>query len=153
VKPVWKSEKPNVPRKVILHCSASSDENDNVCAKTIREDHVKNRGFDDIGYHFILIRQGLIETGRPLKVIGAHCKGHNTGSIGVCLVGDTLFTESQIRELLNLYVLIYKSWKIDWQEWYCHYTFNSNKTCPNLAQPILRRLLEDHHCKTLVEGR
>lgn len=55
-------------------------------AATIREWHLA-RGFSDIGYHFVIWRDGHIETGRPLERIGAHARGHNSDSIGVCLVG------------------------------------------------------------------
>ncbi len=40
-----------------------------------------------IGYHFVVLRNGTVETGRPLTQPGAHCKGHNSTSIGVCYIG------------------------------------------------------------------
>lgn len=54
----------------------------------IRKWH-KARGWSDVGYHFVIRRDGLIEVGRELSKTGAHVKGHNTGSIGICLVGGT----------------------------------------------------------------
>ena len=45
------------------------------------------RGFSDVGYHFIIGRDGKIHAGRPVAIAGAHCTGHNTRSIGVSLVG------------------------------------------------------------------
>lgn len=45
------------------------------------------RGFREIGYHFVIRRDGEVETGRPLGEIGAHARGHNHRSVGVCLVG------------------------------------------------------------------
>lgn len=54
--------------------------------KEIRSWH-EARGWSDIGYHFVIRRDGEVEVGRPLERIGAHCKGHNKHSIGVCLVG------------------------------------------------------------------
>ena len=45
------------------------------------------RGFRKIGYHFVIYRNGDIHVGRSLSEIGAHCKGHNAISIGICYIG------------------------------------------------------------------
>ena len=45
------------------------------------------RGWRDIGYHFVIRRDGTIESGRPLERTGAHVKGHNKDSIGICMEG------------------------------------------------------------------
>ena len=59
--------------------------------KTIRKWHTdpkpKGRGWKDVGYHFIVRRSGTTELGRDVTVPGAHAKGHNAYSIGICLVG------------------------------------------------------------------
>ncbi|WP_337632460.1 N-acetylmuramoyl-L-alanine amidase, partial [Prevotella sp.] len=47
----------------------------------------RERGFDSIGYHYIIYLDGSIHFGRPVEQAGAHCKGHNANSIGVCYVG------------------------------------------------------------------
>lgn len=52
----------------------------------IRQWH-KDRGFSDIGYHFVIRRDGTVETGRDIEKAGAHVKGHNKTTIGICLVG------------------------------------------------------------------
>lgn len=56
-------------------------------AAEIREWHVKERGYDDIGYHFVIRRDGTLEPGRPQDQWGAHVQGHNTHTVGICLVG------------------------------------------------------------------
>lgn len=63
--------------------------------KEIRSWHTsKPRWWSDIGYHFVVRRSGLVEVGRPLSKMGAHCLGHNENSIGVCWVGGaTVCTE------------------------------------------------------------
>ena len=71
--------------KIILHCSATPEGRD-VSVKTIREWH-KQRGWSDIGYHYVVMLDGTIEEGRPLERQGAHVRGHNKGSIGICYVG------------------------------------------------------------------
>lgn len=71
--------------KIIIHCSATPPSMD-VGANTIDEWH-KERGWSGIGYHFFIKRDGKIEFGRPLDQSGAHTKGHNQNSIGVCYAG------------------------------------------------------------------
>jgi len=71
--------------KIIIHCSATTPSMD-VDANTIDEWH-KKRGWSGIGYHFFIKRDGKIEFGRPLDQSGAHTKGHNQNSIGVCYAG------------------------------------------------------------------
>jgi N-acetylmuramoyl-L-alanine amidase len=46
------------------------------------------RGFLAIGYHFVISQTGRIFRGRPVDRIGAHVKGHNRGTVGICLMGD-----------------------------------------------------------------
>lgn len=55
-------------------------------AAEIREWH-KAKGWSDIGYHFVIRRDGTWEVGRPVERGGAHVAGHNEDTIGVCLVG------------------------------------------------------------------
>lgn len=55
-------------------------------AKKIREWHTA-KGWRDIGYHLVITRDGAIEQGRPLSDTGAHTRGHNKTSIGICMVG------------------------------------------------------------------
>lgn len=55
--------------------------------KEIRRWHVSDRGWKDIGYHYLIDRNGTVATGRPVEQVGAHVAGHNTGTIGVCLIG------------------------------------------------------------------
>lgn len=71
---------------LIVHCSATFDTQD-VGAAEIRRVHVEENGWKDIGYHYIIRRNGVIETGRPIDEIGAHTKNHNATSCGICLAG------------------------------------------------------------------
>lgn len=72
-------------KEIIIHCSATRQGKD-FTASDIRRWHLE-RGFSDIGYHFVIRRDGTIERGRSLDKIGAHCLGHNRNSIGICYVG------------------------------------------------------------------
>tara|TARA_R100000541_G_scaffold15843_2_gene25295 strand:+ start:9796 stop:10206 length:411 start_codon:yes stop_codon:yes gene_type:complete len=71
--------------KIIIHCSATPPKMD-VDAETVNEWHLKN-GWSGIGYHFFIKRDGQIELGRPIESKGAHTKGQNSNSIGVCYAG------------------------------------------------------------------
>jgi len=71
--------------EIIVHCSATREGQD-IDAATIDEWH-KARGWSGIGYHYVIKLDGLIEYGRMLDTVGAHCKGHNSKSIGICYIG------------------------------------------------------------------
>ena len=71
--------------KIIVHCSATR-EGQLVTVQQIRQWHLQ-RNFADIGYHYVIYLDGTVHKGRPLEKAGAHCKGHNAHSIGICYVG------------------------------------------------------------------
>lgn len=48
----------------------------------------KDRGWKMIGYHYVVRLDGTVESGRPLEMVGAHVKGYNAESIGICVVGE-----------------------------------------------------------------
>ena len=71
---------------IVVHCSATKPDRD-IDAVEIKRWHTgPHRNFSDIGYHYVIKRNGTIQRGRPLMYQGAHAKGHNN-SIGICLVG------------------------------------------------------------------
>ena len=72
--------------KIIVHCSATPEDRD-VSIDTIRKWHVEDNGWSDIGYHWVITLSGSIEKGRPESRSGAHAKGFNKNSIGVCYIG------------------------------------------------------------------
>ena len=122
-------------KEIIVHCSATPEGKD-YSVDTIRKWHLQ-RGFSDIGYHYIIYRDGSIHTGRDESVIGAHCKGHNSNSIGVCYIGgcasdgktpkDTRTTE-QRQSLLKLL----KELKVKYPKASIHgHRDFANKACPS----------------------
>ena len=68
-----------------MHCTATPEGKDFSVADIDRWHRA--RGFDGIGYHYVVCRDGSVHKGRDVAKSGAHCKGHNAGSIGVCYVG------------------------------------------------------------------
>lgn len=96
--------------KLIVHCSATPEGRD-VKIETIKDWHVNDNHWKDIGYHYVIELDGSIHKGRDENVIGAHCSGQNANSIGICYVGgvakdgktpkDTR-TDAQKQSLLKL---------------------------------------------------
>ena len=72
--------------EIIVHCAATKPSMD-IGAEWIRKIHINEKKYRDIGYHFVIRRNGAQEEGRPIDKAGAHCKGHNSDTIGICMVG------------------------------------------------------------------
>ena len=120
---------------IIIHCSATP-EGKSLSFEACRRDHVENRHFRDIGYHYYITRDGHIHAGRPERQPGAHCKNHNSHSIGICYEGgldcqgrpaDTR-TEAQKEALLDLIF----SLRMDYPQAVIvgHHDLNPMKPCP-----------------------
>ena len=129
--------------EIILHCSATK-EGANFHAKDIDQWH-RNRGFNEIGYNFVIDLDGTIEKGRDLEKIPAHCTGHNKNSIGICYVGgldnngqpkDTR-TDAQKESLYKLLDSLLDKYNLDIDNVYGHYQF-ANKACPSFKIETLR---------------
>lgn len=96
--------------KIIIHCT-ETPENRDVSVQDLRDWHIKDNGWSDIGYHFFIDLQGVVHKCRPIERIGAHTKGYNKNSIGVAYAGgmdkemkfskDTR-TDNQKESLVNL---------------------------------------------------
>lgn len=71
--------------EIIVHCSGTPEGMD-VTVEKIDAWH-RDRGFSQIGYHYVIYRDGTTHLGRPLTMVGAHCVYHNKHSIGVCYIG------------------------------------------------------------------
>lgn len=103
--------------EIIIHCAATPEGKDYTVAQ-IDQWHLA-RGFNGIGYHYVIYRDGSVHHGRGVEKAGAHCTGHNARSIGVCYIGgcaadgktpkDTRTAaqeaalEKLVKELLNQY--------------------------------------------------
>ena len=70
---------------IIVHCSATPEGNSFTVADIDRWH--RQRGFAQIGYHYVIYLDGTIHKGRPIELVGAHCQGHNAHSIGICYIG------------------------------------------------------------------
>ncbi|GMT38534.1 N-acetylmuramoyl-L-alanine amidase [Helicobacter bizzozeronii] len=119
--------------KIIIHCSATEKEKD-FCAADIDRWH-KEKGWKCVGYHYVIKLDGTLEKGRGVEEIGAHCRGHNKDSIGICYIGglvggravDTR-TQAQKEALKDLCLVLKKQYPK--AEFYGHRDFESGKECP-----------------------
>lgn len=102
--------KEKILKYITIHCSATSPEQ-NIAASHIRSWH-QAKGWRDIGYHWVITRDGELQAGRPMAQQGAHVRGHNKSNIGICLIGgvntqqqpECNYTEAQwctLRQLIK----------------------------------------------------
>lgn len=126
----------NATDLIVLHCSATPATQD-IQARDIDRWH-RQKGWLKIGYHFVITRDGTVQKGRDLDVVGAHVAGHNHHSIGICLVGGTKadcktpennFADAQwaalgvlLSEMQQLFPLA---------QVIGHYQLDSSKACPS----------------------
>lgn len=137
----FRSSMENKPNKVFVHCSASVNNAVSIGAKDIDEWH-KKRGWGGIGYHYIIRRDtGEIEFGCDPKKIGTHTEGFNKNSLAICIIGTDDFTPQQFHTLGLMYGTIKKLHGIEVERWFCHYQFNTHKSCPNIPIALLREFL------------
>lgn len=124
---------------IILHCTATPEGRD-YPIEEIRRWHVVGNGWKDIGYHFVVHPDGTVEEGRPVEQIGAHCKGHNSNSIGVVYIGGTAAdgktpkdtrTDAQNASLLKLLQELMTRYRIPSSRIYGHREFEPKKACPS----------------------
>ena len=129
----------NNPKEIYIHCSASPDSRDSVDAAEIDQWH-KERGWDGIGYHWVIKRDGTCERGRSELVQGAHARGFNKDSLAICLVGDRHFTATQMSMLCLLLYSITNRYNISADKIKCHYQVTDKKTCPNIPVEAIRTM-------------
>jgi len=126
---------------------------------TIRQWH-KDRGWDDIGYHFVItncfptrykweakkpdrVFDGKVHTGRSLEFEGAHVQGHNGHSIGICMIGKKGgFTSKEIDSAIGLCKLMMNRFPTI-EHVKGHYEFTDQKTCPDLDMDLFREWCQD----------
>ena len=114
-------DKVNIPG-IIIHCSDSPQGRGDDAA-TIDRWH-RERGFDSIGYHYVILENGTVEEGRPLGTHGAHALGYNH-YVGICLIGKGDFTEEQFNSLEQLI----RMFDVESKRILGHYDV-SHKPCP-----------------------
>lgn len=118
--------------KIVFHCSASDNPTQDI--KDIRHYHKAIKGWSDVGYHYFIKKDGTIQPGRPISKMGAHVRGHNRDSIGVCFAGLNRFTKAQMVAAHKVLGII-KEQVGKRLPLYPHNHFTNRKTCPNFDVP------------------
>lgn len=119
--------------ELIIHCTAT-DAFVPVTVNDLLKWHVTERGFSGIGYHYFIDIKGNIIRCRPIELVGAHCKGHNAHSIGICYAGGllngiphdtrTIVQKESLHQLIQGLCITFPITKITGHNVY------SNKSCP-----------------------
>lgn len=133
--------------EIIIHCTATQpnwmeDHATREKVAEVRQWHMRDRGWKDIGYHFLIDRDGTLALGRPIDQVGAHTQNHNTGTIGISMFGgfgsaatDSFsdnFTPEQdkaLRALIKDLSALYKIKKVSGHNEY------AAKACPGFSVP------------------
>jgi N-acetylmuramoyl-L-alanine amidase len=126
-------------KRIILHCTATPDQRD-VDISDVARWHKQDNKWDDIGYHFLIKRNGVVQEGRSIKYQGAHTFRENHDSIGIAWVGTKEPSRYQMSSLLNMYSFCKAKWGIGPLQWRGHNEF-SKKECPGFSMEIFRAML------------
>ncbi len=133
--------------EIIIHCSATPEGKD-YSIDTIRKWHLQ-RGFNDIGYHYVIYRDGSIHNGRDVNISGAHCVNHNSKSIGICYIGGADYTckkpkdtrtSEQKKSLVSLVKKLMRLYRLSPSNVHCHNEY-ANKACPSFKIDDFRKEL------------
>jgi len=150
---------------VFIHCSATDNpEQQNL--RAVEELHISNKsfpvkwgeynthgkGFTRVGYHILIKRDGEIELGRPIEMVGAGVYGRNEDSIHICLHGVKNFSEHQYQTLNEVVDDLIFRFKLDIEDILGHYEHDKSKTCPNIDMPTYRyayKIRRDRHLEPI----
>lgn len=122
--------------EIIIHYSASRDDDEEVDFVEIFKWHTEGNKWQDIGYQYLIEEWDdfpLIMVGRPVSIMGAHAKGANLHSIGICLVGNNEgnFSHAVMVRLRELVDDLRKTYKISRRKVFGHQERGTTVTqCP-----------------------
>lgn len=121
---------------IIIHCTATPAGRD-YTVDDIRRWH-RERGWSDIGYHYVVYRDGSIHNGRDVDISGAHCQGHNANSIGIVYVGGMTADNALPKDTRtqaqkdSLQLLVYLMKKLYFGvSFHGHRDYDKGKACPS----------------------
>jgi len=147
--------------RVTIHHSAMyfRDTRPSTCAaqiQRIQREHMSQRGYGDVGYHFLIDPSGRIWQGRELRFQGAHAgdQGSNIGNVGICLLGNFMRpsrrqsrgqepTRAQIESTRQLVAELMRVHRFGPDAIYCHHNFKSTECPGELMTPIVSQMVRD----------
>ena len=138
-------DKREITDTIVIHCTQTPPNMDVDVAK-VTEWHTQ-RGFDTIGYHYLIKRDGTLQGGRDEDVVGAHAVAVNGTSVGVALVGggtvdmgwENNFTPVQFETLKSIIIKLKDKYNIE--KIIGHYQVDGKKECPSFD---VRKWLEEN---------
>lgn len=121
---------------IVIHCSATPADMD-IGVEKIKHWHVVENGWDDIGYHYVIKRDGTLEVGRDESMVGSHARAVNGTSIGICMIGgsnkegawENNFLPEQFDTLKQILETLKD--KYDIKKIIGHYEVDDKKKCPS----------------------
>ena len=135
--------------QIVIHCSDSE-----FGGWKLIDDWHKQRGWSGIGYHYVICntyptsksnaqpnRDGRIEYGRDMNVVGGHVRGFNAHSLGICVIFKERFTGEQFNTLVDLVTDVQISFPDIKDNIVGHYELDDKKTCPNFNMDWFRNQL------------
>lgn len=134
---------------IMIHCAYTRPSMD-IAAEWIKDIHVNENKWSDIGYHYFIQRDGTVEDGRDITLQGAHCPAVNATSIAICMAGgmsenairsENNFTEQQWESLVRVVEQIRHIYNIPLENILGHYERDVNKDCPAFNMDSFRILL------------
>ncbi len=148
------------PRRVTIHHSAMYFRSEAPQAAAsqiarIQREHMGNRRYGDIGYHFLIDPSGRVWEGRELRWQGAHARGsNNVANIGICLLGNFVRdrggqgpTPTQVASMERLVLNLMRHYRMQGDALYCHSDFTST-ACPGARmRPIVRQFARQLHAR------
>nr|WP_269206495.1 N-acetylmuramoyl-L-alanine amidase [Clostridium botulinum] len=123
----------NNPQIGLLHHAEWS----NCSVKDIHRCHIVDKGWSGIGYHYFVRKDGRIYKGRPDNAIGAHCKSHNTNTLGICAEGDYMkesMPAAQKQAIIALCIYLKKKYPAIVFKGHKEAPYSTN--CPGVNYPL-----------------
>lgn len=128
---IYAGEVEDAYQSVIIHHAAFYEDNDLNTLLEVQTAHRNQRGWADVGYHFLVGKNGLIYEGRDWHVRGTHVETFNTGSLGICLLGNFMQEAPEVAQLNSTLALVnWASERLQLSHIASHRNFNPRTQCP-----------------------
>ncbi len=130
---VYEESLSEIYRTVVVHHSAFYEGTDLRTLAEVQRLHREDRGWADVAYHYFVGRSGLLYEGRALAVRGSHVGGYNTGSLGICLLGNFMEQEPTDAQILSAQrLLVWAAKALALTHIAGHQSFNPETECPGI---------------------
>lgn len=128
---VYNEDLTDAYQTAVIHHSVLYADDDLSSVREVQISHRNERGWADIGYHYLVGKDGSLYEGRDIHVRGTHVGGFNTGSVGICLLGNFVNDAPTAAQITATYsVLAWLSVRLQLTHLAGHNTFNNETQCP-----------------------